>query len=116
MIRILALLSFAVALGAAPMSADTLKGVLLDNVCAAGFEGDYAAAKEHSESCRLATDGKKKGFSIVSEDGEMLRLDSKGNGLLMRALRFAEEDRPLEVEIEGKIKGSRVAVNQIRLS
>ena len=116
MIRIFALLAFAVALGAAPMAADTVKGVLLDNVCAAEFSGDYAAAKEASKSCDLANDGKKKGFSIVCEDGKTLKLDTKGNDMLLRVLKYIEKTDQVEVEAEGKVKGEKMAVDQIRLS
>lgn len=116
MIRMLALLSFAVLLAAAPMPADTVKGVLLDNVCAADFSGDYSAAKELAKGCNLAEGGKKKGFAMVSEDGRMLKIDAKGNGLLMRALKYADKSEPFELEVEGKVKGDKVAVDQLRLS
>ncbi len=116
MIRVFALLSFAAVLGAAPMAADTVKGVLLDNICAADFSGDYSAAKELSKGCNLARDGKKKGFSIVSEDGQLLKFDAKGNGLLMRMLKYAGDSESVELEVEGKVKGEKVAVDQIRLS
>lgn len=116
MIRIFALLSFAVALGAAPLPGDTVKGVLLDNICAADFSGDYAAAKELSKGCDLAKGGKKKGFSIVSEDGQTLKLDTKGNDMLLRVLQYSDKTEQVEVEAEGKVKGAKMAVDQIRVS
>ncbi|MBI1356373.1 MAG: hypothetical protein GC160_18685 [Acidobacteria bacterium] len=116
MIRIFALLSFAMALGAAALPADTVKGVILDNVCAAEFSGDFAAAVEHSKTCSLLEGGKKKGFSIVSEDGQTLTLDAKGNSMLLRSLQYSKKTGEIQVEAEGKVKGSKIAVQQIRIS
>ena len=115
MIRTIPLLILAMALGAAALPAETVQGGVLDNVCAAGFRGDHAAAVDRSKSCSLLADGKKKGFLIVQQDGQTLTLDAKGNALLLKTLHYSKKTAQVEVEAEGKVRGSKLAVRQIRI-
>lgn len=101
---------------AAPLSADVVEGVLLDNVCLAEMESPaYDAALEQSKNCDLLRNGKKKGFSIVEADGAVKRLDPKGSTLALRAVDASGKTSEVKVEVEGKVKGDRLVVDTLLL-
>ena len=96
--------------------AATFNGVLMDKPCASAFDGaGQDAALEHSKTCALLKDGKKKGFVIVTDDGASLELDTKGNRLALKTVEITKRDSEVVMEIQGEQKKDRVAVDSLRV-
>ena len=111
-----ALLAVLLAAAAPSIPAATFSGVLMDKPCASTFNGDgQDAALEHSKSCALTKDGKKKGFVIVTDDGAALELDTKGNRLALKTVEITKKNSEVVMEIQGEQKKDRVSVDSLRV-
>ncbi len=73
----------------------TLKGTLVDNLCAAAHQQDIADfVKTHPKSCAVMPDCAASGYSIVA-DGKVMKLDTASNAAI--AAYLAQEENTLDV-------------------
>jgi hypothetical protein len=111
-------LSFAVVLfGAIPSFAESVEGILMDNMCTGDVQKKgFAAAKEHGKDCALMDSCKDSGFAVVTPDGKVLKLDTKGNQMAVKALGSASKNDNLTVKVDGKVSGDSIAVSSLDLT
>jgi len=114
---LLALAAFAVARDDAAKSV-TVKGYLIDNMCAgdAGEDKDYEAeAKGHKLSCSLMPHCHKSGFAVAA-GRKLYKLDEAGNKLaddVLKATKAAKTQKGLLVEVEGTVEGDTLKATKI---
>ena len=96
----------------------TIKGHLIDNMCAGepGEDKDYEdEAKGHTLSCALMSHCHKSGFA-VAEGRNLYKLDAAGNKLADRVLKTtkaAKSQKGLLVEVEGTVEGTTLKATKI---
>lgn len=115
--RLLAL-SFALVLfGAVPSFAETVEGILMDNMCSGMVQKKgYDAAKGHTTECALMDNCKASGFAVVTPDGKVIKLDAKGNQMAIKALEGTSKTENLTVKVDGAVSGDSIAVNGLDLT
>lgn len=117
MTRLFSVLFVLALLVAAPMSAETVDGILMDNMCIGKFKAKgYDGAKTHTKTCALMEPCKDSGYAIINEDGKVVKLDSKGNELAVKALEGTDKEKELTVSAEGKLDGDTLAVESLKLT
>jgi len=111
-------LSFALLLfGAVPSFAETVEGLLMDNMCSAmAQKKGYDAAKGHTKECALMDNCKASGFAVVTPDGKVIKLDAKGNQMAIKALEGTSKTDNLTVKVEGSVSGDSIAVSGLDLT
>jgi|GEM_PF-2735530 len=104
-----------VAAAALPSSASAVTGVLMDAPCAASYSGSSIEdAREHSKTCSLVKMGGKKGFALVTESGDVLKLDPKGAKLALQTVKLSKKDSEVMMQIDGKVKKDRLSVDSLK--
>jgi hypothetical protein len=101
---ILALLAIGL-ISLAPLAGEimTLKGDIIDNLCANGHKdalGDFV--KTHTKACALMPNCAASGYSLFSE-GKLYTFDSESNKKIEEFLK--KEDSKLQVSVELKKEG-----------
>lgn len=115
--RLLSLGFAVILLGAVPSFAETVEGILIDNMCSGMVQKKgFDAAKEHTKDCALMDDCKASGFAVVTSDGKVLKLDAKGNQMALKALEETSKTDNLTVEVDGKVSGDSIAVSSLDLT
>lgn len=111
-------LGFALALlGAVPSFAETVEGILMDNMCSGMVQKKgYDAAKGHTKECALMDNCKASGFAVVTADGKVLKLDDKGNQMAVKALEATSKTENLTVKVDGSVSGDSIAVSALDLT
>lgn len=92
-----------------------VKGVLMDNACASQHAADKAAVANHDKTCLLMDACVKSGYSVVTADGKVVKLDQKGNDLAVELVKKTNKDKNWAVSVDGKVTGDTVAVSSIHL-
>lgn len=114
--RLLVTALAAFALSAAPLAAETVQGVLMDNMCMGKYKGKgFAAAQDHTKGCALMPNCKASGFAIIQEDGSVVKLDSKGNDLAVKAIEATSKEKDLQVKADGSVTDGTLAVSSLSL-
>jgi hypothetical protein len=93
----------------------TVKGYLIDNMCAGspGEDKDYADdAKEHKTGCALMPGCAKSGFA-VAEGRKLYKLDEAGNKLATDVLNTTKTRKGLMVEVEGTVEGTTLHATKL---
>jgi len=110
------LLAFAILglISMAPLAAETVEGILIDNK-SVGKMKTYEAAKSHMRSAALAANAKKGGYSIIKQDGSAVKLDDRGNMLAVATLEASDKQKDLRVAAEGDVSGGVMATKELRL-
>ena len=58
---------------------------------------------------------KDSGYSIVTADGKVIKLDDKGVQLAIATLEASDKEKDLQVKADGKLSGDMLAVTSIEL-
>jgi hypothetical protein len=95
--------------------AQTMKGHLVDVMCATkhATEADYIA--KHDKKCLLMEGCVKSGYSLVTADGKVLKLDAKGTQLALDLIKKTERESNWTVAVNGSVSGDTIAVSSIQL-
>lgn len=81
-----------------PAGAVTLKGTLIDNLCADGHKADIGTfIKKHTKECALMPNCAASGYSLYA-NGKMMKLDADSNGMAKEFLK--DSDSKMDVEVE----------------
>jgi hypothetical protein len=103
--------------GAAQAQAQTqtLKGHLVDVMCATkhATEADYIA--KHDKKCLLMDGCVKSGYSLVTPEGKVLKLDAKGTQLALDLIKKTDREGNWTVGVNGNVTGDTIAVTSIQL-
>ena len=109
--RILSLCFVLALCAAVPSFAETVEGILMDNMCSGMVQKKgFDAAKGHTKECALMDNCKASGFAVVTSDGKVIKLDDKGNQMAIKALEGSSKEDNLTVKVEGKVSGDSIAV------
>jgi hypothetical protein len=101
----------------APSFAETVEGILMDNMCSGMVQKKgYDAAKGHTKECALMDNCKDSGFAVVTPDGKVLKLDAKGNQMAIKALEGSSKTENLTVKVDGTVSGDAIAVSSLDLT
>ena len=101
--------------GAAQAQAQTMKGHLVDVMCATkhATEADYIA--KHDKKCLLMEGCVKSGYTLVTAEGKVLKLDTKGTQLALDLIKKTERESNWTVAVNGNVSGDTIAVTSIQL-
>ena len=102
-----AIMASFIAVGAAETFNDT---PVVDVSCAKSAAKDPDA---HTRECALQC--QKSGFGIVTSDHKFLKFDSKGNSLVLDALKKSDKNAHLRVEVSGDVQGDTLKVTSLKL-
>jgi len=102
---------------AAPLSAESVDGVLMDVMCSGKFAAKgYDGSLPHTKMCALMDNCKASGFVIIQKDGKVVKLDANGNELAIKALEATSKNDTLTVAAEGKLDGDTLAVSSLKIT
>jgi hypothetical protein len=96
---------------------DTVKGYLMDNMCAghaAQSKDPAARARKHTKGCALMEACEKSGYGVVTTDGKYYKFDAKGNDLAKSLLGATKKSSDLSVEVVGTIDGDTIKVDSLK--
>jgi hypothetical protein len=101
--------------GAAQAPTQTIKGHLVDVMCTTkhATEGDFIA--KHDKTCLLMEGCVKSGYSLVTADGKMLKLDAKGSQQALALIKKTERSSNWTVAVNGTVSGDTITVASIQL-
>jgi hypothetical protein len=101
--------------GAAQAQAQTMKGHLVDVMCAKEHATEEGYAAKHDKKCLLMEGCVKSGYSLVTADRKVLRLDAKGNQLALGLIKKTDRESNWTVTVNGSVSGDTIAVTSIQL-
>jgi esterase/lipase len=112
---ILAVAGLAVGGAVQAQQAQTLKGHLVDVMCATkhATEADYIA--KHDKKCLLMEGCVKSGYSLVTTDGKVLKLDAKGSQQALDLIKRTERTSNWTVAVNGTVSRDTITVASIQL-
>jgi hypothetical protein len=101
--------------GATQAQTQTMKGHLVDVMCATkhATEGDYIA--RHDKKCLLMEGCVKSGYSLVTAEVKVLKLDAKGTELALDLIKKTDRESNWTVAVNGSVSGDTIAVSSIQL-
>ena len=90
-------------------------GYVVDNLCSARATGDNAVeeVKAHSVKCSLMPNCAKSGYSVITAEGKLYKLDDVGNGKMAEVLKNTKTEKGLSVNVEGTVEGDTIKVTGI---
>jgi hypothetical protein len=93
----------------------TIKGHLVDVMCATkhATEAEYIA--KHDKKCLLMEGCVKSGYSLVTADGKVLELDAKGSQQALDLIKKTERTSSWMVAVDGTVSGETITVARIQL-
>ena len=95
----------------------TFKGTVIDNMCfnKANMKMSAADLAKHSSECTLMEGCIKSGYALVTADGHVYKLDTKGNMEVVAALKASKQAADLKVTVTGANNGGTIAVASLTL-
>jgi len=90
-----------------------VKGYLVDNACSSRFKGDTEKAKGHSVKCSLMEPCAASGYSVITEEGKVYKLDDAGNMKAKELLGNTKTEKGFSVNVEGTVDGDKLMVKNI---
>ena len=92
-----------------------LKGHLMDIACSSHHATEAGYAEKHDKTCLLQDACVKSGYSLVTADKKVLKLDAKGNQLALDFIKKTERDKDWTVTVNGTVSGETIAVTSLQL-
>jgi hypothetical protein len=115
--RLLTLLFVMALVAVVPSFAETVEGILIDNMCSGMVQKKGVdAAKAHTKECALMDNCKASGYAVVTADGKLIKLDAKGNQMAVKALEGSSKNDNITVKVDGKVSGDSIAVSSLDLT
>jgi hypothetical protein len=101
--------------GAAQGQTQTMKGHLVDVMCATKHATEAGYIAKHDKKCLLMEGCVKSGYSLVTADGKVLKLDAKGTELALDLIKKTDRESNWTVAVNGRVSGDTIAVSSIQL-
>ena len=94
----------------------TVKGFLVDKMCASqhAAEGEKFG-KMHKRECALMPDCVKSGYGVLTADGKYLKFDADGDKKAEAALKASKKRDDLRVSVTGEQEGETIKVATLKL-
>jgi hypothetical protein len=95
--------------------AQEMKGHLVDVMCATkhATESDYIA--KHDKKCLLMEGCIKSGYSLVTAEGKVVKLDPKGSQMALDLIKKTDRESNWAVVVNGTMSGDTLTVSSIQL-
>lgn len=92
-----------------------IKGYVVDNACAGRWKADATVdkAKGHGVKCALMPPCAASGYSVMTDEGKMYKLDEAGNTKVKELLGKTKVEKGFAVNIEGTIEGDTLKVKNV---
>jgi hypothetical protein len=82
-------------------ASETMQGVLVDNACAGGHKDDMASfVKTHTKDCALMPGCIASGYSLYTQDGQLLGFSPKSNKSIVAFLKGLNSTLRVEVKVK----------------
>lgn len=92
-----------------------VKGHLMDIACSSHHATEAGYTEKHDRKCLLMDSCVKSGYSLVTADKKVLKLDAKGNQLALELIKKTDRDRDWTVAVNGTVSGDTIAVTDIKV-
>ncbi|HET9532787.1 MAG TPA: hypothetical protein VFQ92_20700 [Blastocatellia bacterium] len=92
-----------------------LTGYVVDNACAGRASGENGVekVKAHSVKCSLMPNCAKSGYSVVTAEGKVYKLDDAGNMKVAELLKNTKTEKGFAVNVEGMVEGDTLKVSTV---
>jgi hypothetical protein len=95
--------------------AQPIKGHLMDMMCASMHATEPGYTEKHDKKCLLMDGCIKSGYTLVTTDKKVLKLDAKGNQLALDLIKKTDRQADWAVAVNGSVSGDTIAVASIQL-
>ena len=107
-------------------STETVKGILMDQMCSGKAElrisgatgllvGGRIVAEAHTKECALMPECQKSGYGVYTSDNKFLKFDQAGNRKALAAIKASQKLDDFEVEVTGEIQGDTIKVASLKI-
>jgi len=97
------------------LQAETLKGFLVDMVCARSPTDRLNLGPEHTRKCLLMPACKAGGYGILTANDVVIPFDEKGNAQAEKLLSSTTQEADFRITANGKRRGDHFEVSRISL-
>jgi hypothetical protein len=112
------LMVFGVLSGASAGQAGATKisGHLVDAVCAGNHSQEAGYGEKHENSCNLMDGCAKTGYTVLTTDKKVVKLDKHGNELAAALVKSTKKERDLQVTATGTTQDGVLAVKTLTVN
>ncbi len=100
---------------AAQGQTQTMRGHLVDVMCATKHATEAGYVAKHDKKCLLMEECVKSGYSLVTAEGKVLKLDAKGTQLALDLIKNTDRESNWTVAVNGNVSGDTITVASIQL-
>lgn len=93
----------------------TMKGHLVDVMCASHHATEAGYTEKHDKKCLLMDECVKSGYTLVTADKKVLKLDAKGSQLALDLIKKTDRDKDWTVAVNGTVSGDTITVASIQM-
>jgi hypothetical protein len=109
-------LAIAAGPGYAQAGTQTVTGHLVDVMCATKHAGEGAKyGATHDKSCLLMDGCVKSGYSVLTADNKVVKLDAKGSAMALELIRKTAREKDWKVTVNGSLAGDTIVVSSLTL-
>ena len=92
-----------------------MEGYLIDIACVRKYRRDelLRRAKAHTRACGTEGHCVESGYALVSEDGQLVLLDSEATPKLLQALLKEERDNQIKFRVIRESNGSKMETTEV---
>jgi hypothetical protein len=102
--------------GAAQARTETVKGHLIDVMCATKHQAEGAAyGATHDKKCLLMPGCVKSGYSVLTADKRILKLDEKGSAIALDLIKQTDREKDWKVAVTGTVANDTITVQSLTL-
>jgi hypothetical protein len=106
----------AVAVLPALAQSQTVRGHLVDVACATEHAKEGAAfGAKHDKKCLLMDACVKSGYSVLTAEGRMIKLDAKGSAMALELIKKTNRESDWRVAVAGNVSGDTITVSTLTL-
>ncbi|MGE0705126.1 MAG: hypothetical protein AB7P22_14435 [Vicinamibacterales bacterium] len=97
-------------------SPQTITGYLVDVMCATGHASEGAAfGAKHDKACLLMDSCVKSGYSVLTAENKVVKLDPKGNELALALIKGTDRENDWRVSVTGTVTNDTITVTTLSL-
>ena len=94
----------------------TIRGHLVDVACATEHAKEGAAfGAKHDKKCLLMDACVKSGYSVLTAEGRMIKLDAKGSATALELIKKTNRESDWRVTVAGNVSGDTITVSTLSL-
>jgi len=116
LVLILFTLMLLAAVAVSAFAADTtVKGYLVDRMCAADDASTPGFWPKHTKECLQMPDCEKSGYAVLTEDKKVIVFDKNGNAQAKKFIAALTKKKDIRVTVTGTVNGDQMTVSKIEL-